>query len=43
MNDLISCRYDTLFADRGWYEILPAREPLRGWLAGHMGALDYRP
>lgn len=43
MNDLISCRYDTLLADRGWQEVLPAREPLRGWLAGQLGFVCNRP
>jgi hypothetical protein len=32
MNELITCRYDVFFQDPNWRQILPIKEPLKGWL-----------
>jgi hypothetical protein len=38
MNDLISGRYDILFHDPSWPDLIPGDEPLHGWLARQVTA-----
>jgi hypothetical protein len=38
INDLISCRYDTLADDPAWHRRFPIEDPLRSWLEAESGA-----
>jgi hypothetical protein len=41
LNDLVTCRYDeqAFFLDPHWQTLLPAHEPLKGWLTEQVTAL----
>ncbi len=40
LNDLVSCRYDTLKPQSNWEQVIPIHEPLLTWLAAQQAELS---